>query len=268
VYLHVGPHKTATTSLQTFFDENRRALQDQGVFVPTSSRSDGGHHELPWAFLGWDLRLLGGEVSQVEPKEWIANVIREAVTLGSASVLLSSEDFSILNKQQWARLLRWLRAGAKKAKQRCQITIVYSTRSLEQLLTSAYPTLVTLGLPLTFEEARGYIRQHFVGSYGLIQSLVRNPLRRLEGLDVPHQEVNFIRRWVETVLPQVDSSLLQGFETRINVMPAHETIDRCREINEALPSRFNAAKPFHWGDYQTLQSLNHLQQVRTLDSGP
>lgn len=232
-----------------------------------SSRSDGAHHELPWALLDWDLRLLGGEVNQVEAKEWITKVIREAVDSGSERMLLTSEDFSILNKRQWARLLRWLRVGARKAKRPLRISIVYSTRPLDELVASAYPTLVILGLPLTFEVARSYIRQHFVDTYGLIQAIVQNSGRSLEGIDVPYKAANFISKWIETVFPQVDSNLLQGLETRINTTPSRESIARLREINDTLPARFNVAKLFHWGDYQTPQSLNHLRQVRTLDSG-
>ena len=35
-YIHIGPHKTGTTSIQWFLKENRAELLKHGYFVPES----------------------------------------------------------------------------------------------------------------------------------------------------------------------------------------------------------------------------------------
>ena len=45
-YIHVGPHKTGTTSIQWFLRENRAELLKHGYFVPESGNVHGGHHPL------------------------------------------------------------------------------------------------------------------------------------------------------------------------------------------------------------------------------
>ena len=45
-YIHIGPHKTGTTSIQWFLKESRAALLKRGYFVPDSGNIHGGHHPL------------------------------------------------------------------------------------------------------------------------------------------------------------------------------------------------------------------------------
>ncbi|WP_170603592.1 hypothetical protein [Ruegeria arenilitoris] len=39
VYFHIGPHKTGTTSIQTFLQKNSGSLKEQGILYPTGGRS-------------------------------------------------------------------------------------------------------------------------------------------------------------------------------------------------------------------------------------
>ncbi|HJY52915.1 MAG TPA: hypothetical protein VKD89_02735, partial [Candidatus Udaeobacter sp.] len=45
-HIHVGPHKTGTTSIQWFLQENRAELLTHGYFVPESETRRGAHHAL------------------------------------------------------------------------------------------------------------------------------------------------------------------------------------------------------------------------------
>jgi len=45
-YIHIGPHKTGTTSIQWFLKENRAELLKHGYLVPESGSIHGGHHQL------------------------------------------------------------------------------------------------------------------------------------------------------------------------------------------------------------------------------
>jgi hypothetical protein len=52
VYLHIGTHKTGTSSIQNFLLNNQEYLRERGFLYPTAGRpkifSD-GHHNLFWA---------------------------------------------------------------------------------------------------------------------------------------------------------------------------------------------------------------------------
>ena len=45
-YIHAGPHKSGTTAIQCFLQENRPELLKHGYFVPESGTVHGGHHAL------------------------------------------------------------------------------------------------------------------------------------------------------------------------------------------------------------------------------
>src|SRR5439155_15589 len=54
-YIHVGPHKSGTTSIQWFLQENREELLDRGYFVPESETKRGAHHALAEGFAGLEV---------------------------------------------------------------------------------------------------------------------------------------------------------------------------------------------------------------------
>jgi hypothetical protein len=87
VILHVGTHKTATTSLQLFLEENRALLAQAGLLLPMAGRPPAmqwGNHRLAWELLAFgssdDLPALAAELRAQMPP----------------AALLTSEDFSLL----------------------------------------------------------------------------------------------------------------------------------------------------------------------------
>jgi hypothetical protein len=54
-YIHVGPHKTGTTSIQWFLQENSAELLKNGYFVPESETRRGAHHALCEGLAGLDV---------------------------------------------------------------------------------------------------------------------------------------------------------------------------------------------------------------------
>jgi hypothetical protein len=54
-YIHVGPHKTGTTSIQWFLQENSAELLAHGYFVPESETKRGAHHTLAEGMAGLDV---------------------------------------------------------------------------------------------------------------------------------------------------------------------------------------------------------------------
>ena len=89
LFLHVGLHKTGTTSLQKAFFDNRAALERQGFLYPRTGLSpkpvNWGHHELAYALRH---RPQGTEMWQALRKE--------ADDAGLPNVVVSSEELSLL----------------------------------------------------------------------------------------------------------------------------------------------------------------------------
>ncbi|HVA26744.1 MAG TPA: hypothetical protein VNF68_01085 [Candidatus Baltobacteraceae bacterium] len=88
--IHVGTHKTGTTSLQLFLDANEDALRKGGLYLPRAGRPQEmawGNHRLAWELLvngeSEDLRALLAELREVSP----------------VCAMLTAEDLSLL----WAR---------------------------------------------------------------------------------------------------------------------------------------------------------------------
>src|SRR4029450_3007539 len=54
-YIHVGPHKSGTTSIQWFLQENQAELLKHGYFVPESETKRGAHHALAEGLAGLDV---------------------------------------------------------------------------------------------------------------------------------------------------------------------------------------------------------------------
>ncbi|MCX7568054.1 hypothetical protein OS189_17055 [Sulfitobacter sp. F26169L] len=89
VVLHIGTHKTATTTIQDMFHKNAGLLEQHGVVYPRIGRVT-GHHGLvyDWGRLPPVFQL---EVSSLDALTWIA---REHAHKKDVTVFLSSEEFS------------------------------------------------------------------------------------------------------------------------------------------------------------------------------
>jgi len=50
LFVHIGTHKTGTTSIQNFLRNHATSLNECGVFVPKSGTLDenSGHHNIAW----------------------------------------------------------------------------------------------------------------------------------------------------------------------------------------------------------------------------
>ena len=64
-YIHVGPHKTGTTSIQWFLQENREELLKCGYFVPESETKRGAHYAVVE-------KLCGLELGSTESRCWLS----------------------------------------------------------------------------------------------------------------------------------------------------------------------------------------------------
>ena len=95
-YVHVGPYKTGTSSIQWFLKENRPELLRHGYFVPESRTWHGAHHPLAQ-------KLCGRELPDHKQSAEI-DFIRQLNQSASQSVLISSERLDeLLRNAEYAR---------------------------------------------------------------------------------------------------------------------------------------------------------------------
>jgi hypothetical protein len=82
-YVHVGPHKTGTTSIQWFLQENRAEFLKSGYFVSEAETTHGAHH------------ALAEKLCALEPGEHreplVAKSIREIAKTPAEAIVISSE---------------------------------------------------------------------------------------------------------------------------------------------------------------------------------
>jgi len=124
LYLHIGPHKTGTTSLQYYLNHNRANLSHSGWLYPKSGcpKTNYGHHEVARSFLGrgrFDIGALRQEIDRTQ----------------CGNIVLSSEDLSLCRDPD-------VIANALSG---FDVTIVIFCRRQDELLLSMFNQSVKTG---------------------------------------------------------------------------------------------------------------------------
>lgn len=133
IYLHIGTHKTGTTSLQFAFTQNRDALAAAGLLYPISGRpakADGQgiwpqHNSLAWAFTR----------PEDEPPDFWLRLRTELDEATQDIAVLSSETLSLLRDPEH---LSGLRAQLNPH----EVKVVVYLRRQDELLHALYSTHV------------------------------------------------------------------------------------------------------------------------------
>lgn len=139
-FLHIGTHKTGTTSIQTFLSANEQSLKSNGIYIPRTGRlsSSSGHHNIAWE-LNNDPRFnphLGT----------LSDLIIELRSLESPTVCISSEDFEYL----YARRDSLSRLFCELSSIDCDLIPVVYLRPQAEYMESLYAELVKHGLCTDF----------------------------------------------------------------------------------------------------------------------
>jgi hypothetical protein len=140
-FLHVGTHKTGTTSVQNLLTANERMFAERGLYVPRSGRSEerSGHHNLAWE-LNDDRRFDAARGT-------LADTLREIAEHRSPRVCLTSEDFEYLHDRPHE--LRQLADGLGRIGYRAAVIVFL--RPQADYAESLYAELVKHGLRLPFD---------------------------------------------------------------------------------------------------------------------
>jgi hypothetical protein len=140
-FVHIGTHKTGTTSLQLAMSRLAPDFRSRGyLYASTGRPAEGphGHHNLAWEMTGdWRFRREHGT---------LGDLLRE-IASAPMHVVLSSEDFEscVEHVDKLSGFVERLRA------QDLRVTLVIYIRNQIDYATSLYATLLNFGLAQPFE---------------------------------------------------------------------------------------------------------------------
>lgn len=114
--IHVGPHKTGTTSLQTFLVEKAAWLESEyGVSVGFSKAKQGSYEIAQLIQANFGERTEGcSHISMEKRPEKLAHALKDVNSILEQSkvTILSSEDFSCFREKHWKYLFSHLNVDA------------------------------------------------------------------------------------------------------------------------------------------------------------
>ena len=150
IVVHIGPHRTGTTTLQELLDENRTNLAEFGIYYPEDATGSKAHHVLAWSCQHRDLSLIGhfNETRSCEQilKDWLS----KAQDKNCGTLLMSSEEFAKLRTADWKSLVESCDVGHRWK-------LIAAFRSPDEIARSTYAQLLRSGLTQDFHElAEGF----------------------------------------------------------------------------------------------------------------
>jgi hypothetical protein len=159
-YVHIGPHKTGTSSIQWFLKENRTELLKHGYFVPESRTSHGAHHPLARKLCGQEL----ADHKQLAATDFVRQLNQSA----SQAVLISSETLDgLLRNADYARtFFSWLRQLELEPK------LIFFPRNQPQWINSRYAQAARgFSLSEPFESFASGVAQRRGAKYSVLVEL-------------------------------------------------------------------------------------------------
>jgi len=106
IFIHIGPHKTGTTTIQHGLGLNEKVLRRNGVLVPNSGRpfpKNGGVHNLAWELVEYKSKSYHPEYGSWKD---LLNELKESKEFRKA--VLSSEGFCFLDVARIQKVCDWL----------------------------------------------------------------------------------------------------------------------------------------------------------------
>lgn len=136
--LHIGPHKTGTTALQSAFHTHRRELEAQGVHYTGPNRQPMGAAHV---ITGTPSPYADGKTP---PESRWRDLVREVEGSTAQRVVISSEGFADAQPAGIERVVREL--------DRSRLRVVVTLRPLAALLPSQWQQYVQGGMTLAYDE--------------------------------------------------------------------------------------------------------------------
>jgi len=234
-YIHMGPAKTGTSSIQWFLKENRTELLKYGYFVPESGTNHGAHDPI--------VRKLCGQELPDQQQSVAAKFTRALDEMPPEAVVISSEALDgLLRTRDYAEAF-FNRMGQLNLKPK----LVLFPRNQSQLINSCYSQVVR-----AFRQAEPF--EAFV--QGVTQHFRYSPL--IELADTYDVELIPCPFTGETIAHGVVPEFLQA----IGVDPSQFRDTNVRRNEAAGPFTVSVARRVLRSIVSTGKQLKWLQAVR------
>ncbi len=220
-YVHVGTHKTGTTSIQAMLGANDTLLADRGILIPRTGRpacGTGAHHNIAFEL---------AQSPQFDPAlGTLVALLEEISAAGAPTVVLSSEEFESLsfNRGGLQRLFTGLLGIGY------DVRVMLYLRPQADYIESLYATIAAGGWPVDFAPFVATLLER--GTYG---DATVDYLRLVDAFATGfHRDRLIVRPYRSNAAPE---RLLREF---LGIIGAGEVpIDALR-----LPGKLNAKMPF------------------------
>lgn len=238
--MHLGPPKTGTTTIQSFLYRARDVLADSGICYAAAGRiADGqtlsvhrpdgvkhlsgpstAQHLLPWTMLG--------EVDDLRPDAVWATLLDEIAACDAHTIVVSSEAFSRLRREQVDQVRDYLRD--------CDVMPVAYLRNPQSRLLSDYTQRVKSGrCDASFSE---FVRseRHLVDNYdGFIDywdDVFGSHAVVIRDFDAVVAAVGLEQDFASLILTHPERLREYQRSARLNVSPTAQTIRMQRMVNQ------------------------------------
>jgi hypothetical protein len=122
VYLHIGPYKTGTSHVQSFFHANRHAFKEHNLCWPGGDRLEGVQFDTSKLFISLVRRVIGVEGNgDLSP---FHSGFEECFSSGM-NIFASSEAFSVFNPKDLAKFAEFLKTTAKGKQFEVKVIVTY-----------------------------------------------------------------------------------------------------------------------------------------------
>lgn len=236
--LHIGPHKTGTTSVQYLLSSHRYRLLQLGVHYPIGMVNDDAHHEIPFSLKLWRVELLGRLTDEFSVRAALERWLDEARRFGAKTLLLSAEDFSLLDEQTWKQFFSYLELAEEDARVRIgDITFVYSNRNFKDRAQSLSFEYVKHGSSLPPEDRLAAVNNLLTEQKDVFANLhavtERSVTIKQFDYDAHNKGHEFLKAWItETIGFEAAAAFEpQDFEITHNESLGADTVSVLEEFN-------------------------------------
>lgn len=203
--MHIGPHKTGTTSIQALLHAERDALRDGGYFYPLGEVYEMAHHEVVFSVLERDLRLLGAVDNSYGLANSLANWLAEARICDARTMLLSAEGFSWFQENDWKSFFKQLdRAENQSGVRVSEIRLAVTERNVQARERSWATEALKHGCKLDYELRITKVRDLMLRTSEVLARLPtisEKPISFISTrFDDDKTPGSFLERWVSQVL--------------------------------------------------------------------
>lgn len=223
-YLHIGAHKTGTSSFQYFIKAQRDWLSSRGYYVPLTGQAEaGGHHPLA--------RAISGLPAAPSNKKLLPRLIEESKERGHPDLLISSEMMSSIMSSR-DLLQRYQDYFASFG---YSVVAILYIRQLPGAWNSAYSQMVkTMGYSNTFvdfiQERLATVAQPKKGTWF---NLFTHP--DVEAIIKPYNKLVKSKGIVKAILEDLRiSEPPPGPEPHVNKAPSPTEVFVCRQFLQEL----------------------------------